>query len=143
MTSQPHETSAGTQMTESYVRTVAAAAYVWGWPLVNMHNRRVAFSQVPEPGLMGGVMPCGPLNEIGMLTDYVTPEQKFVACPNQDVVYGFGILSLDREPAVVQVPDMGERFWVYQVADQRTDGIGRLGRQYGSTPGHYLVVGPN
>jgi hypothetical protein len=107
-----------------------------------MHNRRVAFSQVPEPGLMGGVMPCGPLNHIGMLTDYVTPDQKFVACPNQDVVYGFGILSLDLEPAVVQVPEMGDRFWVYQVADQRTDSIGPLGRQYGSPPGHYLVVGP-
>jgi len=39
-----------------------------------MHNRRVAFSQVPEPALMGGVMPCGPLNEMGMLTDYVAPE---------------------------------------------------------------------
>jgi hypothetical protein len=108
-----------------------------------MHNRRVAFSQVPEPGLMGGVMPCGPLNEIGMLTDYITPEQKFVACPNQDVVYGFGILALGAEPAVVQVPDMGDRFWVYQIADQRTDAFGGLGKQYASKPGHYLVVGPD
>lgn len=129
--------------TEGYVRAIATAAYVWGWPMVNMHNRRLAFAQAPEPGLMGGVMPCGPLNEIGMLTDYVSPDQKFVACPNQDVVYGFGILSLDLEPAVVQVPEMGERFWVYQIADQRTDAFGGIGRQYGSTAGHYLVVGPD
>ncbi|WP_426573803.1 DUF1254 domain-containing protein [Aquihabitans sp. McL0605] len=131
-------------MTDGYVRTIAQAAYVWAWPMVNMHNRRVAFSQVPEPGLMGGVMPCGPLNEIAMLTDYITPDQKFVACPNQDVVYGFGILSLDLEPAVVQVPEMGgDRFWVYQIADQRTDAFGGLGKQYGTEPGHYLVVGPD
>ena len=87
-----------------------------------------------EPGVMGGVMPCGPLNEIGMLTDYVTPDERFVACPNQDVVYGFGILSLDVEPAVVQVPDIGDRFWVYQIADQRTDAFGGLGQQYGTQP---------
>jgi hypothetical protein len=73
--------------------------------MVNLHNRHVAFQQVPQPGLMGGVMPVGPLNQLGMLHDYITPDQKYVACPNQDVVDGFGILSLDREPAVVQVPD--------------------------------------
>ena len=133
----------GPKLTEGYIRTIAAAAYVWSWPMVNMHNRRVAFSQVPEPGVMGGVMPCGPLNEIGMLTDYVTPEERFVACPNQDFVYGFGILSLDLEPAVVQVPDVGDRFWVYQIADQRTDAFGGLGRQYDTEPGHHLIVGPD
>jgi hypothetical protein len=129
-------------MTEGYIRTIAQAAYVWAWPMVNMHSRRVAFNAVPEPGKMGSVMPCGPLNEIGMLTDYITPEERYVACPNQDVVYGFGILSLDIEPAVVQVPEMDDRFWVYQIADQRTDAFGGIGKQYGSAPGHYLVVGP-
>ena len=133
----------GPNLTEGYIRTIGAAAYVWGWPMVNMHNRRVAFSQVPEPGVMGGVMPCGPLNEIGMLTDYVTPDERYVACPNQDVVYGFGILSLDLEPAVVQVPDIGDRFWVYQIADERTDAFAGLGQQYDTKPGHHLVVGPD
>ncbi|MDN5697530.1 MAG: DUF1214 domain-containing protein, partial [Rubrobacter sp.] len=86
---------------------------------------------------------CSPLNQIGMLHDYVTPDQKFVACPNQDGVYGFGILSLDREPVIVQVPDFGDRFWVFQLGDQRTDGFGKLGKVYGSEPGFYLLVGPN
>ena len=78
-----------------------------------------------------------------MLHDYAPPEQRFVATPNQDVAYGFGILSLDREPVVVQVPDFGDRFWVYQTSDQRTDGFGELGQMYGTTPGFYLLVGPD
>jgi hypothetical protein len=66
-----------------------------------------------------------------------------VACPNQDVVYGFGLLSLDKEPAVIQVPDFGDRFWVYQVVDQRTDSFADLGKMYGTKPGLYLLVGPD
>jgi len=34
--------------------------------------------------LIGGVL-AAPLNHLGMLTDYAPPEQRFVACPNQDV----------------------------------------------------------
>ena len=48
-----------------------------------------------------------------MLTDYIDPLERAVACPNQDVVYGLGLLASELSPAVVQVPDFGDRFWVY------------------------------
>jgi hypothetical protein len=44
---------------------------------------------------------------------------------------------------VVQVPDFGDRFWVYQIVDTRTDGFASIGKMYGSTPGFYLLIGPN
>lgn len=78
--------------------------------MVNIYNRRLAFKQVREPGLMNGVLPVAPLNTLSMLHDYVEPEQHWVACPNQDVVYGAGIAALDESPVVVQVPDFGKRF---------------------------------
>jgi hypothetical protein len=56
-----------------------------------------------------------------MLTDYIAPEQRNTACPNQDVVYGIGVLALDVSPVVIQVPEFGARFWVYQILDLRTD----------------------
>lgn len=134
---------AGTQMPESYVRNLAKIAYVWGWPLVNMHNRHLIFSKVPESGLGDGVLPLAPLNRLTMLTDYIKPEERAVATPNQDVVYGFGLFSLEKEPAVFQVPDFADRFWVYQLGDQRTDTLGGVGKMYGTKPGFYMVVGPN
>ena len=70
-----------------------------------------------------------------MLTDYVDPEERSVACPNQDVVYGVGALALDVSPVVMQVPDFGDRFWVYQIVDLRTDSFVQLGKMYGTTPG--------
>ena len=78
-----------------------------------------------------------------MLNDYVLPKQSFVACPNQDVAYGAGFFSLDEEPVVIQIPDFGDRFWVYALYDARTDQFGKLGKAYGTKPGFYLLVGPN
>ena len=78
-----------------------------------------------------------------MLTDYVAADERIVACPNQDVVYGGGSLGLEKTPVVIQVPDFGDRFWVYQAADLRTDGFAQIGKMYGTTPGFYLLVGPN
>ena len=43
-------------------------------------------------------------------------------------------------PVVIQVPDFGDRFWVYQAVDLRTDGFVRIDKMYGTTPGFYLLV---
>ena len=66
-----------------------------------------------------------------------------MTCPNQDVVYGLGFLSLDKEPMVFQVPDFGDRFWVYALYDARTDQFAEIGKPYGTKPGFYLMVGPS
>ena len=111
--------------------------------MANMHNRKLILSKLPEPGLMGGIVPVAPVNQLSMVHDYIDPGERLVACPNQDVVYGFGLFSLDQEPVVVQVPDFGDRFWVYQVVDQRTDSFVQLGKMYGTKPGFYLLAGPD
>jgi len=134
---------AGTRLTENYLRQIGGLAYLWGWPMVNMHNRKLILSKLPEPGLMGGIVPVAPMNQLSMLRDYIDPGERLVACPNQDVVYGFGLFLLDREPVVIQVPDFGDRFWVYQVVDQRTDSFVQLGKMYGTKPGFYLLAGPD
>ncbi|OIV39004.1 hypothetical protein BIV57_02545 [Mangrovactinospora gilvigrisea] len=128
------------RVTDEYLRALGRFAYLWGWPLVNMHNRLTVMEQVPAPGLLGGIVPAGPPGTVGMLHDYITPEERIVACPNQDVVYGFGALDASRGPSVVQVPDFGDRFWVYQVVDQRTEAFAQLGAMYGTKPGCYLLA---
>jgi len=136
-------TPSGTITTKEYVDMVGRTAYVWGWPMVNQINRRASFAKAPEPGRLGGVLPIAPIGYIGMLTDYIAPDQQFVTCPNQDTVYGAGFFSLDKQPVVVQVPDFGDRFFTYQIVDHRTDSFASIGKQYGTKPGFYLVVGPN
>ena len=133
---------AGTKITQEYAELVGRDAYFWAWPLVNVYVRRLVHEKVTET-IISGAMAVAPLNRLGMLSDYITPEQRFNPCPNQDVVYGVGALALDLSPVVIQVPDFGDRFWVYQAVDLRTDSFAELGKMYGTTPGFYLSVGPN
>ena len=137
----PPAPDSNVKITEEYAKLVARDAYFWAWPMMNMYNRRVLFSQVKEL-LYAGPLPQAPLNQFCMLTDYVDPLERGVACPNQDVVYGAGGLALDLSPVVIQVPDFGDRFWVYQVVDTRTDGFAQLGKMHDTKPGFYLLAGP-
>ncbi len=130
-------------MQPGYAQTIASMAYTWGWPMINMINRRAAMTQAPKQALLNGVLPVAPRGRLAMLSDYVDPGQTFVACPNQDVVYGLANFSLDEEPVIAQVPDFGDRFWIYALYDNRTDQFGELGKPYGTKPGFYLIVGPN
>ena len=129
----------GTVMTPEYARVVAKQAYVWGWPMVNLHNRRETYRLLPVTASLGNLR-MAPLNRLVMFTDYVDPLQRDIAHPNQDVVYGAGIISADMGPVVIQVPDFGDRFWLYQLANQRTDSFGSVGRQHGTKPGFYLLA---
>jgi hypothetical protein len=133
----------GVAMTPGYAKTIAQTAYVWGWPLVNMVNRSVSVTQAPNPLLINGVLPAAPQGRLAMLSDYIEPAETFVTCPNQDVVYGLAYMSLDDEPVIAQVPDFGDRFWVYALYDARTDQFGEMGKPYATKPGFYLLAGPN
>lgn len=132
----------GVLMHPAYAKAVGQFAYVWGWPMVNMLNRSAAITKAPRPGLLNGVLPVAPRGQVAMLADYIDAGQTFVTCPNQDVVYGLGFFSLDDEPVVAQVPDFGDRFWVYALYDARTDQFAAIGKPYKTKPGFYLLVGP-
>lgn len=130
-----------TVMTEEYVKSITKHIYLWAWPMVNVHNRVTLLSDVKEPIYVGGVIPTAPIGRLCLLNDYIKPDQRVIACPNQDVVYGVGPFDTKEEPIVLQVPDFGKRFWVYQVSDERTDGFAKLGQMYNTKPGFYLVTG--
>jgi hypothetical protein len=136
-------TAPNTILSKEYVETIARFAYYWAWPMVNSINRRTALTSVPEPGLRGGVLPNAPNGQICMLTDYISWKERFVACPNQDVTYGFGFGSLDQSPIVYQVPDFGDRYYIYAAWDARTDSFAQIGTLYGTKPGFYMLVGPD
>ena len=43
-------------MTPAYVQMVGRMAYVWGWPLLAVHNQAMQLTKVPEPGLLAGAL---------------------------------------------------------------------------------------
>lgn len=117
-------------------------AYVWGWPMVYLHNVKKSLQLLQVPGISGGA-PVAPINRLSMLTQPVGDGFVTVPCPNPDVVYGFGLLDLTEQPVVVQIPDAGSRYWMFQLGDHRTDSFAKIGSMYGTQPGFHLVVGPD
>ena len=134
----------GSKLTPDFVREIGRFAYLWGWPLMNIYNRYWTQGWVKtQTFLVGGVAPIAPINHLAMLTGYNEPGQRYITCPSQDLIYGFGVLDLSRDAVVVQVPDFGERFFVFQVSDHRTDAYGEMGSMYATHPGFYLLAGPD
>ena len=131
------------KITPGYAAMVAQEAYFKFWPMVNIYNKRLGAKATKEVGLTNGILPTAPLNHLSMLHDYVAPEERWVACPNQDVVYGACIAALDESPIIIQVPDFGDRFWVFQAVDLRTDSFVQFGSMYHTKPGFYMLVGPD
>jgi len=84
-------------MTTAYVQTVGRTAYIWGWPLVYVYNQRTELTKVPKPMILNSV-PLAPMNQVAMLTNYVSPGETSIADPNQDVVYGLGYLLSKKNP---------------------------------------------
>jgi hypothetical protein len=68
-------------MTTASVQMVGRLAYVWGWPLVYVYNQRTELTKAPETGLLAGIMPIGPMNQVVMLTNYIDPRETFIAIP--------------------------------------------------------------
>jgi hypothetical protein len=98
------------RLTAEWVGSVTRLIYVW--VPTNLHNRIAAFQQLPSAGRIGGMVPGAPPNRAAMLTSYIESAERMVACPNQDVAYSVGSLAPRQSPAVIQVPDFGDRFWV-------------------------------
>ncbi len=131
------------RMIEEYVYIVAKDAYIWGWPAVNMYNRRESMRKIPVPVLgSGGITPVAPINHLSMLVDYIKPEERGVVTPNQDVVYGQGFADLSQDAVVFQMPDFKDRYWVFHCMDAYTDVFAAPSSRIRSKSGFYLLVGP-
>jgi hypothetical protein len=132
----------GSIYTEALIREIGRFAYLWAWPLVNIYSRYWTQDWVKTQFfLVGGVAPIAPINRLGMLVGYNEPGQRYITCPSQDLIYGFGVLDLGRDAVVLQVPNFGKRFFVFQATDQRTDAFSEIGSMYGTKPGLYLLAG--
>lgn len=127
---------------DAALRDAARQAYLWAWPMVYVRNCHASLSRLRSRGISGGG-PVAPPNSLCMLTDRVKSGMNVVPCANPDMIYGFGILDLRETPVILQIPDFGERFWLIQLGDQRTDGFAQVGKMYGTKPGFYLIAGPD
>lgn len=64
-------------------------------------------------------------------------------CPNNDTMYSIAWIDLTTEPVILSHPDMGERYFSFELSAMTSDNFDYVGRRTtGSGAGHFLIPGP-
>jgi len=130
---------------QSYVEALARVVYYWGYPGVESFGRTNMWQMMDdEAGTVLGILPAGPKNHTGGLSDYMSSGQRLVVTPNHDTFHGAGFADLTTETAVIQTPtDVPDgHYWAVQIVDVMTNVVHRLGSASNTPGGKFLLVGP-
>jgi hypothetical protein len=114
---------------------LAAEAFIYGYPLVADLEQVVRYTTKGA-----GVLPAAAFNSFSHGARLAGPTDTFVSI-NNDTVYSFAQLDLGAGPQLLELPDVGDRYVVYQFVDAWTNNFAYLGtRATGSGPGRYLIA---
>jgi hypothetical protein len=123
----------------SEARSIAKAAYIYGFPMVDGYRIQYAyFVDVNNPEFKA------PWNQIQNIPRVFTADDKVVQIPNSDTPYSTLGLDLRAEPMVITVPPIEKsRYFSVQLIDLYTFNFGYIGsRTTGNDGGNFLVAGP-
>lgn len=137
----------GPAPTRSWLHTQTLGALLWSWPLYEMHRMRHATSprRLPVSGWAGGGADsgCRWANALTHSRKLLGPGDSRVVMPNADTLYSAGWLDLNGGPLAIQVPEMGERYYVLGLLDFYTHPFGHIGtRVTGNRAGRVLILPP-
>ena len=116
---------------------IAMDAYVYGYSLITTEVTRVQMSNVPAAEGYKA-----PMNQFINVKRYPPADYRGVSAPNADTLYSLAWLDLS-EPLVFSHPDMGKRFYLFEMVDLwmtafETPGV----RTAGGEAANYLLTGP-
>jgi len=117
---------------------IATEAYVYGYPLVTMDMTRKQLTNVAVPDAAHA-----PMGQLLKLRSYPAVDNHAVTAPNADTLYTMAWLDVSREPWILSVPDMGDRYYLLPMLSGWTDVFQVPGkRTTGGKPQKYAITGP-
>lgn len=119
----------------SNLQDLAAEAYIFAVPLVyNLDQMKKSV----EEGF--GVLPAVPYNQFSYGQKLTDASDKFVTT-NNDTVYNNAQLDLSAGPVLLEIPDMGDRYYVFQFVDAWTNNFAYIGRRsIGGNGGKFVIT---
>ena len=123
---------------EAEAREIAIEAYEYAYPLVTMEiTRRVSTNVEKAEGSKA------PMGHFARLRNYPAVDDHTVTAPNADTLYTIVWLDVTKEPWIVSVPDMKDRFFVLPMLDGWTNVFQDPGkRTTGTKAQKYAITGP-
>jgi hypothetical protein len=133
--SEAPSTSSGVSKYEA--SEIAMDAYVYGYSLVTSEITRVQMSNVAKLEALRA-----PMNQFVNVKRYPPADYRGVSAPNADTLYSVAWLDL-AEPQVFSHPDMGKRFYLFEMVDLWMNVMDSPGpRPAGGKAATYLLSGP-
>ncbi|MGE8064165.1 DUF1254 domain-containing protein [Pseudomonas sp. NPDC089569] len=127
-------------MSQQETYEIAREAYVYAYPIVTMETTRRQATNVADAT---SISMRAPLNEFAHVRTYTKGETRDVVRLNFDTLYSSAWVDLGKEPVVLSVPDMANRYYLLPMLDMWTDVFAMVGsRTTGSNAGHYAIVAP-
>ena len=123
---------------ELETRETAIDAYIYAYPMVTMEITRRVMTNVAKPE--GSKAPMG---QFARLRNYPAVDDHSVTAPNADTLYTLTWLDVSKEPWVLSIPDMKDRYYLFPMLDMWTNVFQDPGkRTTGTKAQKYAITGP-
>lgn len=120
------------------IRALAEEATIWGYPIVQNYKGTYFACVLKQSPVYFG------FNTLHHERRLYTPENRIIVSPNNDTPYSTATLDLRAEPLVLSVPDMGDRYYTFQLVDMATNNFAYIGtRATGNKAGKFALAGPD
>src|SRR5215211_115268 len=123
-----------------YAYSLGLQAFIYGFPYI--YNAQIRHKWVTDPQNPAFV-PYAAVNEFWHASRLMDASYRDGGCPNNDTLYSIAWLDVSREPIILSHPDMGERYFTFELIGISSDNFDYVGqRTTGSKAGSFAIVGP-
>jgi hypothetical protein len=131
---------AGLDWKAEYAYTTGMQAFIYGFPYVyNAKLRHDWVTNKRDPD----VVPYAAVNHFWHTARVLDATYRDGGCPNNDTLYSLAWLDLGGEPVILSHPDMGDRYFTFELMGFTSDNFDYVGqRTTGSKAGHFAICGP-
>ena len=123
---------------EAEARAIAIESYVYAYPLVTMEMTRRVMTNVEAP--QGSRAPMG---HFVRMRSYPDASYRDVTAPNADTLYTTTWIDVSKEPWILSLPDMKDRYALFPMLDGFTNVFQVPGKRTTGTKAQtYAISGP-
>lgn len=128
-----------TNWREDFAYTAGLQAFLYGIPYAYFQQLRFKYPWVkatPEAH--------DRVNQFWHQRDFTSPKEKDGGTPNTNLFYSVAAFDVRKEPLILSVPAIKDRYYTHQLMSMDSDNFAYVGtRVTGTAAGHYAIVGPH
>ena len=129
---------------EEWAYSVGIQAFMFTVPMVMHDIQRDLRMDLKKIARIKDRCPCAPVGQWGHSSNLATSNDKMPYTPNRDTVYSGLSVFLEKEPVILVVPPIKDRYYSLQIGDAYIVNQHYIGtRATGSDGGNFALVGPN